>query len=64
MIFQLLEKLQNTENPEDQIKIADEILEKVPELYAYITKGYAHLELGQYDEAIETFDEAIKYDPQ
>lgn len=38
MIFQLLEKLQNTENPEDQIKIADEILEKVPELYAYITK--------------------------
>lgn len=64
MIFQLLEKLQNTENPEDQIKIADEILEKVPELYAYITKGCAHLELGQYDEAIETFDEAIKYDPQ
>ena len=27
IIFQLLEKLQNTENPEDQIKIADEILE-------------------------------------
>lgn len=54
MITQLLEKLQNTANPEDQIKIADEILEKVPELYAYITKGNAHLELGQYDEAIET----------
>lgn len=64
MVTQLLEKLQNTANPEDQIKIADEILEKVPELYAYITKGNAHLELGQYDEAIETFDEAIKYDPQ
>ena len=63
MVKQLIEKLQNTENPEDKIKIADEILEQIPfELGALITKGYAHLELGQYDEAIETFDRAIEFD--
>ena len=65
MVNQLLEKLQNTANPEDQLKIADEILEKIPvELYALITKGNAHLELEQYDEAIETYDKAIEYDFQ
>lgn len=63
MVNELIQKLQNTGNPEEQIEIADEILEQIPfELSALITKGYAHIELEQYNEAIETFDRAIEFD--
>ena len=63
MTPKLIEKLNQTKDSEEQIKIADEILSEIPfYLDAYFTKGYALYELGRADEAIETFEKSLEYD--
>lgn len=63
MTNELIEKLNKSENPEERIKLADQILEDVPFLLEpYFEKGFALYELERYDEAIKTFNESFKFD--
>ena len=63
-VNELIAKLRETSDPEEQIKLADEILEIIPfEFGSLFTKAFAQMELGLIDEAIETFDTALYYKP-
>lgn len=63
MTQKLINELNNSKNPEEKIKIADEILEEMPFLLeAYYEKGYALYELERYDESIETFKKSLPFD--
>ena len=63
-VNELIDKLHNTSEPKEQIKIADEILEVIPfEFGSLFTKAFAQMELGLIDEAIETFDIALDFKP-
>ena len=54
MTFELIEKLNQCTNPEEKIKIADQVLEEIQfALEAYFEKGYALYELERYDEALD-----------
>lgn len=63
-VNKLIDKLRKTSDPREQIEIADEILEIIPfEFGSLFTKANAQMELGLFDEAIETFDTIIKFEP-
>ena len=63
MVQELIEKLNRSGNPEEQIEIADGILNVFPfYLNAYFTKGYALYKLGKVDDAIQTFEKSLDYD--
>ena len=63
-VNELIDKLRQTSDPKEQIKIADEILDIIPfEFGSLFTKANAQMELGLFDEAIETFDLIIKFEP-
>lgn len=63
-VNKLIDKLHKTSDPKEIIKIADEILEIIPfEFGSLFSKAFAQIELGLIDEAINTFDTALYYEP-
>ena len=60
----LLRPLTRLEKYELVLEISEEIIQEMPALpLAWVVKGVAYLGLGRYEEALGSFDRALKLDP-